>query len=164
MLAALLARLEIDRSDELPWEVLFGEPQPRHVLSMAGLRPSILADLEERGCLVGTVPCAAGLLFALRRDFDAVVVRPDVEDGLGLVLVRALKLGASVPGLSERFLEPLRRRVAHVPFWITPFPDCDDYGLVLSGAGVMLRRQADAPMVESICRLKAMLRAPAAEA
>ena len=164
MLASLLARLEIDRSDELPWEAFFGEPQPRHVLSMAGLRASMRVDFEERGCLVGTVPCVAGLLFALRRDFDAVVVRPDVEDGLGLVLVRALKLGASFPGLSEAFLEPLRRRVAHVPFWITPFPDSDDYGLVLSRTGVTLRHQADAPMVESICRLKAMLRPPPAEA
>jgi hypothetical protein len=164
VLSALLARLTIARSDNPPLASLFGEAQPRHLLSVVGIPESIRSELEGFGCLIGTVPCVGGSLFALRsREFDGVIVRPELEEGLGVKLVRALKLGGRFPGLSEKFLEPLRQRVGRIPFWIAPFPGDDEYAVVLSSF-VAVRRQREVPMAEAICRLKPFERREPAQA
>lgn len=165
MLATLLAQLKIEQSSRASLGTLLGDSRPRHLLGIAGVPRTLRAALDASGCLVGTVPGVGGALFALRkREFDGVVVRPDAENGLGLKLIRALKLDGEFPGLSEQFVEPVRRMVRSTPFWIAPFPGEDEYGVVLSRSCIELRREVELPMAEAICRLKSFVRDTPAEA
>jgi hypothetical protein len=143
-----------DRSEAPALSSLLGDERPRHLLCVGTLPSSLKAALEARGCLIGSVPGIAGAFLALKRaGFDAVLVHPD-EERLAIRFVMAIKHAKAFPGMSERFLSPLRERMARTPVWILPLQCDDEWALVLSATYLAIRRDAETSLAESICRLK----------
>jgi hypothetical protein len=161
-----MLRVALAAPDRMEWpralEAVLGERRPKHLLGVGQPPRALAGELEARGCLIGTVPAVAGALLVLRDTcFDAVLVRPEAEQGLALTLVQALKLNRPFPGLSEAFLEALRTQVAALPFFVLPPPGEQEWALVLSARFVLVRGEAEVPIVEAINRLKRLAVTPA---
>ncbi len=127
----------------------------RYVLVYGDMRDDVTAALEGQGvALVRARTVADAVSLLASETFDAVALDPRAEAALDIV--RAAKFRDAGPDLTFATVCSAADRHAAVPFFVMPFPDEDEYAVLIKPPRVaFLESESRIPLATAVIRLDA---------
>lgn len=129
----------------------------RYVLVYGDMRDDLTAELEGQGvALVRARSVVDAVSLMASETFDAVVLDPRAEAALDIV--RAAKFRDAGPELAPATVASAAERHAAIPFFVMPFPDEDEYAVLIKPPRVAFLESEDRiPLATAVIRLDARM-------